>query len=341
MTSTPHSAARPRVAFSMTNADLRDALLPPVVRERLDKVATVVSEDVLTEYESAGAREVLAGTDVLLTGWGAVRVTPALLDAAPSLRLVAHGAGSVRTVFDPACYRRGVMVTTAAQANAWPVAQWTLAMVLLAGKKVHPRSREFAARRNRDRPWQTPVGNFGVTVGIIGASRIGRLVLAELPRHGYRVLLADPTLSADEANALGAELVPLPALMAASDIVSLHAPILESTKGMITRDLLATMKDGATFINSARGILVDHDALRDEARTGRIDCILDVTWPEPLPSDDELWDLPNVWLTPHLAGAQGRELGTLGLAAVSEIECLAAGRPYLHPVTAEAYEATA
>lgn len=342
MTSTSSPApTRPRVAFAMTNDDLLASLLPPVVRARLDRVATVVSPEVLTEYDSDRARAVLAETDVLITGWGAPQVTPAVLDLAPSLRLVAHAAGSVRSVFDPACYERGVMVTTAAQANAWPVAQWTLAMLLLAGKKVLPRSREFAARRNRDRPWQAPVGNFDITVGIIGASRIGRLVLAELPRHGYRVLLADPTLTPEQARELGAELVSLPELMATADLVSLHAPILESTKGMITRELLASMKDGATFINSARGILVDQDALRDQARTGRIDCILDVTWPEPPAPDDELWELPNVWLTPHLAGAQGRELGTLGLSAVVEVERLAAGLPYEHPVPAEAYEATA
>jgi len=325
----------------MTDAKLRDALLPPAVRQRLDRVATVVSEEVLTSYDTTEARAILAETDVLLTGWGAGRVTPEVLDAAPGLRLVAHAAGSVRAVFDPACYDRGVMVTTSAQANAWPVAQWTLAMVLLAGKKVVPRSRAFKASRARSRPWQAPVGNFGITIGIIGASRIGRLVLDELPRHGYRLLLADPTVTAEQARALGAELVSLPELMASSDIVSLHAPILESTKGMITAELLSTMKDGATFINSARGILVDHDGLRAEARTGRIDLILDVTLPEPLPDDDELWDLPNVWLTPHLAGAQGREVGTLGLSAVTEIEQLAAGLPYVHPVPADAYEATA
>lgn len=321
----------------MTSQALRESLIPDPLWERLASVATVVSPDPLAEYESAQAREVLSQLDVLITGWGAPRVTPEVLDVAPDLQLVAHAAGTIRSIFDPGCYNRGVAVTTAAQANAWPVAQWTLAMILLNGKRTQRRSRAFAIDRSRATHVGLDVGNAHRTVGIIGASRIGRLVLGLLPPHDFRVLLADPTLTADQATELGAELVPLEELMATSDVVSLHAPILESTKGMITAELLASMKDGATFINSARGILVDHDGLRAEAGAGRIDLVLDVTWPEPLPETDPLWDLPNVWITPHLAGAQGTELAWLGESAVTEVECLAAGAAYRHAIDAESY----
>lgn len=332
---------RPRVGFAMMGQPLRESLVPDALLDRLASVATVVDPLVLTEYDSERARRVLSQLDALITGWGAPRVTPELLAAAPDLQLVAHAAGSIRGLFDPDCYRHGVAVTTAAQANAWPVAQWTLAMILLSGKRTISRSRAFAADRHRSAHVGLDVGNADRTVGIIAASRIGRLVLDLLPAHGFRVLLADPTLSPEQAAELGAELVPLETLMTDSDVVSLHAPILESTKGMITAELLASMKDGATFINSARGILVDHDGLREQARTGRIDLVLDVTWPEPLPADDPLWDLPNVWITPHLAGAQGSELAWLGGSAVAEVECLAAGTPYHHAVDPQTYESMA
>lgn len=329
---------RPRVAFAMTDNRLREALIPEPVLARLAAVAEIVDTEVLDGYDTDRARRVLAETEALITGWGAPPVTAALAEQhAPHLRLVAHAAGSVRKLFDPDCYRRGIVVTTAAQANAWPVAQWTLAMIILAGKRTLPRSRDLRERRRRVPYAAAGLGNFDLTVGVIGASRIGRLVLELLPTHGYRVLLADPTVTAQEASALGADLVPLEQLMADSDIVTLHAPILDSTIGMITAELLARMKDGATFINSARGVLVDHDGLRAEASDGRIDLVLDVTWPEPLPADDPLWDMPNVWLTPHVAGAQGRELVALGTAAVSEVECLAAGHPYHYPVDAALY----
>lgn len=327
---------RPEVALAMASESLRDSLLPAPIMDRLTAVADV-NTTVLTDFTSEEACHVLATADALITGWGAPRVTPEVLASAPQLQVVAHAAGSIRSVFDPRCYEHGLVVTTAAQANAWPVAQWSLAMILLAGKRALPRSRTFATSRTHGTHLGLPVGNALRTVGIIGASRIGRLVLDLLAAHDFNVVLADPTLTADQARKLGAELVDLDELMATADTISLHAPILESTKGMITAELLASMKDGATFINSARGILVDHDALRAEAATGRIDLILDVTWPEPLDADDPLWDLPNVWITPHLAGAQGTELAWLGESAVAEIEALASGTPYRHAVDAATY----
>lgn len=337
------AALRPRVAFAMPTADLRDRLLPPPALARLAACAEILTPEPIRRWDDPAIASLLPDLTAVITGWGAPRVTPQLCDAAPGLRLVAHAAGTVRSVFDPACYARGVGVTTAAEANSWPVAQWTLAMIILAGKQVWPRSRWFAEQHAAPSSaiGPTRIGNHGLTVGIIGASRIGRLVLPLLRPHGYRVLLADPTVGPDEARDLGAELVELPALMAGSDVVSLHAPILPSTIGMITTELIASMRDGATFINSARGVLVDHDGLREHCATGRIQAVLDVTDPEPLPADDPLWRMPTVWLTPHVAGSQGRELALLGESAVAEIEALAAGRPPIHPVTAQAYEGAA
>lgn len=328
----PH---RPVVAFAMGSAALRESLFLPDILARLHAAAEVVDSPVLTEFDSPQAREVLGRVDALITGWGCPRVTPEVLDAAPRLRLIAHAAGTVKSHLDPQCWSRGITVTTAAQANARPVAEYTLAAIIMAGKDTF-----LAAHRLRGDGWASgrdrepaKVGNYRTTIGIIGASRIGRLVLELLRSFSFRVLLADPTVSADEAAALGTELVGLDELMARSRIVSLHAPILPSTIGMIGRSQLARMADGSTFINTARGILVDHDALRGEAVSGRLSLILDVTDPEPLPSDDPLLHLPNVLLTPHLAGSIGNELPAMADLAVTEVEHLATGSPYAHPVS--------
>jgi len=122
--------------------------------------------------------------------------------------------------------------------------------------------------------------------------------------------------------------------MSVSDVVSLHAPVLPSTVGMIGARQLARMRDGTTFINTARGVIVDHHALRTELITGRISAVLDVTDPEPLAADDALFGLPNVVLTPHLAGSVGTELHRLTATALQEVEAFAAGRAPLHPVAA-------
>ncbi|MGG2479179.1 NAD(P)-dependent oxidoreductase, partial [Rhizobium sp. BR5] len=105
-----------------------------------------------------------------------------------------------------------------------------------------------------------------------------------------------------------------------SDVISLHAPSLPQTRHMIGAEELARMKDGATLINTARGALVDEDALLAELKTGRIEAVIDVTDPEVPPPDSPLYSLPNVFLTPHIAGATGLERARLGDMAIAEIE---------------------
>lgn len=327
----------------MKSPALKDGLFPPRLIDRLNSVAEVCDPEVLTDFHSARARAVLGQVDVLLTGWGCPRIDSDVLDAAPRLKLVAHAAGSVKSHVMPEVWSRGVTVTTAAQANAVPVAEYTLAMILLAGKRVLAQARELRTLRSLfiKESLDLRVGNLGNTVGIIGASRIGRLVLELLRPFRMRVLLSDPTLTPEEAAALGATLVPLPVLLASSDVVSLHAPVLPATIGMIGAGELGLMRDGATFINTARGVLVDHDALRAELLTGRITAVLDVTDPEPLPDADPLYALANVLLTPHVAGSQGNELARMGESAVTEVERLATRRAPAHPVSLEALQSMA
>lgn len=326
---------RPKVAFAMRDNQLRSQLFPQALEERLARTADVIHDGVLTEFSSEQSKEVLAQCEVLVTGWGSPKVDDQVLDSASRLRLIAHSAGTVKYHIGGETWERGIAVTTAAQANAWPVAEYTLAFILLAGKKAFSAAHQLATDQSAfvKSSLSPDMGNFGTTVGIIGASRVGRLVLELLRPFNFDILLATPELSAEQAAELGARLVPLDQLLAQSRIVSLHAPILPETIGMIGRNQLALMPDGATFINTARGVLVDHDALREELLSGRLSAVLDVTDPEPLPEGDVLYSLPNVFLTPHIAGALGNELVMMGDAAVAEIEHLADGRPYRFPVT--------
>lgn len=334
---------RPKVAYAMRSDELRSQLLPAALRTRLARVADVLSEHVLTELSSPAARQVLSDADVLITAWGCPPIDGSVLDSAPRLRLIAHAAGTVKAHIDRETWLRGIAVTTAAHANAKPVAEFTLAAILLAGKKAFAASRALCSDQSSfDKATLPPdMGNFGTTVGIVGASRVGRLVLELLRPFDFTVLLATPELTAAQAEALGARLVSLDELMAESTIVSLHAPLLPATIGMIGSAQLSAMRDGATFINTARGALVDSDALREETRHGRIAAILDVTDPEPLPTGDILYSLPGVFLTPHIAGSMGNELSMMGSSAVAEIERLATGRPYRFPVSLHELETMA
>ena len=320
----------PRALFSMRPAALAGDLFG-TVRDQLDELVSI-GGPVLTSFD--GDPDVLAETEVLLTGWGSPFVDAVVLDRAPKLRAVVHAGGSAADVVDVrAAMERGILLSNAGAANAIPVAEYTVAAVLLANKRAVGAERLYRERRSLiDREVELrDTGNYRRTVGLVGASRIGRLVAQMLAPTDLRVRIYDPYASDAAVAALGAQRSSLAELMSESDVVSLHPPVTPETVGMIDRGMLARMREGATLVNTSRGEIVDHDALLAELRTGRIDAVLDVTTPEPLPPDHELWSLPNVTLTPHIAGATGNELGRLGRCVVDELARLRAGLPFAYP----------
>ncbi|MFF2229679.1 hydroxyacid dehydrogenase [Streptomyces anulatus] len=284
-----------------------------------------------------GVARALAGAELLITCWGAPPLTAEVLAAAPRLRAVVHAAGSVKHHITPACWERGLRVTSAAAANALPVAEYTLAAILLAGKNVLPAARRYRELRT-PHDWRAELaghGNYRRCVGIVGASRIGRRVIELLRPFDLEVLLFDPYVDAGTAARLGAEQVGLDELCARSRIVSVHAPELPATRHMIGAAQLAAMPDGATLINTSRGSLIDGDALLPELVSGRLNAVLDVTEPEVPPASSPLYDLPNVLLTPHVAGSLGDEIHRLADFALDEVARYASGLPFADPVTPE------
>ena len=292
--------------------------------EALADVAATRVGGVLTEFESDVARRVLANVDVLVTGWDTPPLTAATLDAAPRLRHVIHAGGAVEWLFPDGM--RGVTAFDTGAVNAIPVAEYALAMVILANKDAF-RARELYRDRRRhiDREEEFEAsGNHERTVGVVGASRTGRALIELLrPFETLRVLVYDPHLGAGEAHGLGVKSVPLPELMRSSDVVTLHPPVLPDTIGMIDEDMLGLLPTGATLINTARGEIVDQAALERALRSQRIKAILDVTDPEPLPAQSSLYDLPNVFLTPHIAGSMGTELRRMGDEVASILTAIA------------------
>ena len=318
---------RPRAAFALSPW-ARDGVFPPDVLSRIQELVDIDPAVILTSFDQAADRRVLTSVELLLTGWGCPPLDAETLRAAPRLRTVVHAAGSVKQFIHPVVFDQGVVISSAAAANAIPVADYTMAALVLAGKQAFTRARWYAgAAPSGD--WRSGAGTglYGRTVGVLGASRIGRLVLARLRDFDVRVLLNDPYVDRDEATRLGAELVELDDLFRLTDVVSLHAPALAATRHIVDDRRLTMLRDGATLINTARGSLVDTGALTRHCATGRIFAVLDVTEPEPLPGGHPLLSLPNVLVTPHLAGAQGRDLRLLGQYAADEVERLVTGLP--------------
>jgi phosphoglycerate dehydrogenase-like enzyme len=329
--------ARPALAFAFGPFGV-DKLFDASDAGRLSPSCRIVSELPIRDFTTAEAKRALAEVEILVTGWGCPMIDAAVLDAAPALRLIAHAAGSVKHFIAPEVFRRGILVTNAADANAIPVAEFTLAAILFANKQVFRFGRDYSRQRsfvNVSQHYDGKAGNWAKRVGIVGASRIGRRVIELLRPFNVDILLHDPLMDVGEARRIGATLVSLEELMESCDTVSIHAPLLASTRGMIDAGMLARMPDGATLINTARGGIVDGAALEAELVSGRLWAILDVTEPETPPAASPLYTLENVLMTPHIAGAIGSERHRLGRLVVEEIERYLAGAPLRHSVTVE------
>jgi phosphoglycerate dehydrogenase-like enzyme len=271
--------------------------------------------------------DLLAQVEVIFSGWGAPEMTAEFLAQAPNLKAVFYGAGSVRYFTTDAFWARDIAITSAYAMNAVPVAEYTLATILLSLKSFFQTSakiREIGAYPKRP----VVAGGFGSKVGLISLGMIGRLVRERLRPFDLEVLAYDPFLTAEQAASLGVKQATLEEIFEQCDVVSLHAPSLKETEGMITGRLVGTMKPNATFINTARGKLVREEELIEVLRVRKdLTAILDVTDPEPPVADSPFWALPNLILTPHIAGSMDNECRRMGSLMVDEFDRWNRGEP--------------
>lgn len=269
----------------------------------------------------------LGEAEVILSGWGAPVMDAGFLEAAGRLRAVFYGAGSVRGFVTPEFWRREIVLTTAASANAVPVSEYTLAVILLSLKRFWVQA--GAVRETKTFPALVPVaGAYGSTVGLVSLGLVGSLVRERLRPFDLEVAVYDPFVTPAEAARLGVELLTLPELFRSCDVVSLHSPWLPETEGMIAGALVGSMKQGATLINTARGALMrEEELVAVLAKRPDLSAVLDVTHPEPPSPDSPLYRLPNVVLTPHIAGSLDRECRRMGRTMVEELRRYIRGRP--------------
>lgn len=277
--------------------------------------------------------------DVLVTGWGSAPL-PARRGGGWRLRFIAHSAGTVRHLVPKSLLSDGIRLTHASAAMARSVAETALWFTIGQLRSMH--IVEKAMRQRHDwEPARSPgLGRTveGTRIGVIGASRVGRVYIELVRALGATVVVHDPYLSDEEARQLGVLATPLETLLRTCFVVALHAPVTDETRGMLGAERLAMMPDGGILVNTARSALCDTAALTAELRQGRLSASLDVFDDEPLPADSELWDLPNVVLTPHIAGATHQGYRLQGRTVVDETEAYLQGRPLAHEIHASAYD---
>jgi phosphoglycerate dehydrogenase-like enzyme len=274
----------------------------------------------------------LSEVEVLFATWGMPRLDADFLAAAPRLRAVFYAAGSVKGFATPGAERAGLVICSAVEANGVPVAEYSLAAILLSLKGFWGYQRQRPEDKFR-RDAAVVHGAYGSTVGLVSLGSIGRRLAAMLRSHEVNVLAYDPYLTPQTAEDLGVTPCELPGLFARSEVVSVHTPWLPETEKLIGAGLLGSMKRGATLINTSRGAVIDEDALCGVLRErSDLTAVLDVTHPEPPSADSPLRYLPNVVLTPHVAGSVGPEVERMGWWMVEEARRYLLGHPLQHQV---------
>ena len=293
--------------------------------------------DLLTLPASMGPTAALPeeseAVEIVFGGWGMPPFTESLLDRLPKLRAVFYAAGTIKPYVTESFWSRDIVITNAHRANAVPVAEYCLAAILFSLKLGWHRIRQCREEKTWKQDRSTIPGCYDATVGLISLGAIGYKTLELLKPFEIKPLIYSTSMTPEKAARWGAEVVDLDALFARSDVVSLHTPLLPSTEGMIRGEHFRKMRPHATFINTARGAVVNQREMIEVMRERPdLTALLDVVDPEPPEEGAEIFSVDNIHLTPHIAGSLGRECRRLGQTAVDECKRFLAGEDLWHKV---------
>ena len=305
---------------------------------------TDIEKNIYTKEMILDGKGSFSDVEFIFSTWGMPELSEAeIRESFPSLKCIFYGAGTVQKFARPflAC---GVKVFSAWAANAVPVAEMTVAQIILANKGYFLTSRIFCkdGRASAKAAFEKCRGNYGETVGIIGVGMIGSLVIRMLKAYNLKVIVFDPFLPDGKAAELGVEKCGLPELFERSFVVSNHLANNEQTVGMLLYDLFSKMREGAVFINTGRGAqVVEDDLVRILTERADITALLDVTYPEPPIEGHPFYTLNNCILTPHIAGSAGNEVARMGEYMLAEFSAYLSGLPTRYEVSEKMLETMA
>lgn len=333
---------KPKV-FLAAFGELADKVFPPPVRSELESFAEVRYNDLGRKPDAVELKERLADAEACLTTWGAPQFTEEVLAAAPRLKIIAHAAGTVKPFISPAAFARGIIITNAAGVIARYVGEMALLLALACLRDLTSYDR---ALKEQD-AWEVPGAGPPDTlrekrVGLIGFGATGREFATLLTPFSVELLCYDPVVPSDVMARYGGRPASIEEILTTCDVISLHAASLPSTRHLLNAERLAMIRDGAVLVNTARGALIDMEALVAELRKNRFRAALDVFDPdEPLPPGHPLRRLPNVILTPHMSGPVPSRYWEMGRHAVENVRIALSGGVPPGAITPEQFETMA
>ena len=328
-----------RAAFFSNNPDNLEQVYGQGRRERLAELCHLHPEVIASENIEAQL-PTLADLEVIFSTWGMFALSEDQLAQLPQLKALFYAAGSVKNFAEP-FLQRGITVFSGWGANAVPVAEFTLAQILLANKGYFRNIRDCARPQTRVHAFRG-IGNFSEKVALLGAGMVGKQVIELLRPFQLEVVIFDPFLSGESAAQLGVEKVSLEEAFQRGMVVSNHVADLPQTRGMLQRQHFASMRPNAVFINTARGAtVVEDDLVAVLQQRPDLIALLDVTFPEPPEEDSAFYDLPNVFLSSHLAGSINGEVVRMADTMIEEFLAWREGKPLRYAVSLDMIEAMA
>ncbi len=307
----------------------------------LDRLAGIGEVVLGTGSDRDSVKKAISGATIAVTTWGNTPLDADILSVCPDLKLVCHAAGSVKPIVCDDMWDRGIRVTASAAMLSMGVSETALGFTIAASKNF------FALNENLHRGgWAEGKENirelYELIVGVVGGGWAGRHYIELMKAFDVDILLYDPFVTEEKCAEMGCRKAEFRELLEKSDIISIHAPSIPETYHMFSADTLPLMKKDAVLINTARGSIIDEKALYDHMSAGNLKyACLDVYDPEPPAVDSPLRTLPNVIMTPHLAGLASNGLKKIGQHVCEEIERFLAGKEMMCEVTRDMLARTA
>ncbi|MBM7564301.1 hydroxyacid dehydrogenase [Paenibacillus sacheonensis] len=326
-----------KTLIAIANPELRELFWTKATIEKLAGISEMDFAPFNRPFTSADLADRIGEYDACITSWGSPAFTPEVLARAEKLKFIGHGAGSVVSIVNEDVFGTSIAVTSANPVLALSTAECAVALILAGAWDMKSYSARIPRGAWSDNSRETVLGVTGRTIGLVGYGEISKQVIRMLKPFGAKVLLYSAHCAREEADALGAELCGLNELFERSDIVSLHNTWTPRTEGMIGTEQLKRLRDGALLVNTARGPIVQEEALLAELRAHRIRAALDVYDREPLPADHELPALPNVICLPHIGGFHDVLKRSLCDFVVDELGRFASGEHLLGRITRDRY----
>jgi phosphoglycerate dehydrogenase-like enzyme len=324
--------SRPQAIY-FSYSPLLEEVYGPEQRNDIEAQVEIVGRVSEGGYRTKFADQTWPGASFIFATWGLVPIDEEFLRCFPDLEAIFYAAGTIRSFATDAMWERGIRVTCAAVANAVPVAEFTVSQIFFSLKLGWRTMSQFRETKSFSDLRYRPPGSYRTTVALLSLGNVGQMVAKRLRSSDLKVIAYDPYVSPEVGKKLGVTMVSLDDAFALADVVSCHIPDLPETRQMLTAQHFSLMRPNATFLNTARGQIVDEPGLIDVLRQRPdMTAVLDVTDPEPPADDSPFYTLPNVFLTPHIAGSNGSERHRLGQMMADEVRRYLSGDPMLHEI---------